>query len=136
VIPPRFFREFELPRLKRVFRAFSAAGSVANWLHIAGPARPILSLYPQAGVSIANFDYCVGPGEAQVELPGTCLDGNIRSVDFIEAAPEHVESEAISLINAFREHPGFLLSSGCEIPPESAPENIHAMVRAAGGRGV
>ena len=37
VIPPSFFREFELPRLQRVFQALSEAGAVANWLHIAGP---------------------------------------------------------------------------------------------------
>ena len=45
VIPPQFFREFELPRLKRIFEAFKESGSLANWLHIAGPVGPILPYY-------------------------------------------------------------------------------------------
>jgi len=49
VIPPSFFREFELPRLQRVFQAFSEAGAIANWLHIAGPVAPILPYYVKAG---------------------------------------------------------------------------------------
>lgn len=130
VIPPRFFRGLELPRLKRMFHAFKTAGAVANWLHIAGPTRPILSLYPQAGVEIANFDYCVSASEAQAELPETCLDGNIKSLDFIGPASAEVEAEAAHLIGAFRDRPGFILSSGCEIPPESRPENVDALVRA------
>ena len=45
VIPPGFFREFELPRLKRIFTALADEGAVANWLHIAGPVKPILPYY-------------------------------------------------------------------------------------------
>jgi uroporphyrinogen decarboxylase len=71
VIPPKFFREFELPRLKKVFRAFAGAGAVANWLHIAGPIKPIMSYYPKAGVNMANFDYCVSVEDAGNELPDT-----------------------------------------------------------------
>jgi uroporphyrinogen decarboxylase len=131
VIPPKFFREFELPRLKKVFRAFAGAGAVANWLHIAGPIKPIMSYYPKAGVNMANFDYCVSVEDAGNELPDTCLTGNIRSLAFTEARPEDIETEALNLLNAFRGRGGFILSSGCEIPPESAPENVAAMVSAA-----
>ena len=34
---------------------------------------------------------------------------------------------------AFRERSGFILSSGCEIPPESAPANIAALIAARDG---
>src|SRR3990172_10191651 len=61
VIPPKFFREFELPRLRRLFSALKSGGSLANWLHIAGPVESILPYYPEAGVEVANFDYCVDP---------------------------------------------------------------------------
>jgi len=57
VIPSGFFREFELPRLTRVFAAFKEKGAMANWLHIAGPAETIYPYYPEAGVDIANADY-------------------------------------------------------------------------------
>ncbi len=130
VVPPQFFREFELPRLTRVFKAFQEAGSFAHWLHIAGPVRPILPYYPKAGVTIANIDYCVSAAEAITALPATCVDGNIKSVLFVEGKPADVEAEAHSLLHTFGDRGGFILSSGCEIPPESAPENVAGLVNA------
>jgi uroporphyrinogen decarboxylase len=131
VVPPQFFRELELPRLRKVFSALKEAGAAANWLHIAGPAAPILPLYPRAGVNIANFDYCVDASEAWQALPRTCLDGNIRPLSFVESAPETIAAESAELLNRFERRGGFILSSGCEIPPEAKPENVAAMVAAA-----
>ncbi|MGO9568061.1 MAG: uroporphyrinogen decarboxylase family protein [Desulfomonilaceae bacterium] len=131
VIPYQFFREMELPRLRKVFTSFNQAGAAANWLHIAGPAEPILSLYPQAGVDIANIDYEVNPLDAQRALPQICLDGNIKPLAFVEATPDVIADESSRLMSLFAERGGFIMSSGCEIPPESRPENIAAMVAAA-----
>jgi len=135
VIPPNFFREFALPRLQRVFQALSEAGATANWLHIAGPAAPILHYYEKAGVHIANFDYMVSAAEAMSRLPLTCFDGNIKSLLFVEGSPAEVETEAVNLLRAFRDRRGFILSSGCEIPPEAKPENIAALAKASSGKG-
>lgn len=134
VVPPSFFREFELPRLQKVFAALSSAGSVANWIHIAGPVAQILQYYPKAGVNIANFDYMVSAEEARRRLPATCFDGNIKSLLFVEGSPAEIETEAQNLLHAFRDCRGFILSSGCEIPPEAKPENVAALVKALDGR--
>jgi uroporphyrinogen decarboxylase len=131
VIPSQFFREFEFPRLTRVFHALTDEGAAANWLHIAGPVQSILPYYAKAGVHIANFDYCVSVAEAENRLPTTCLDGNIKSLSFVEASPADIEAESRELLSGFGDRGGFVLSSGCEIPPESRPENIAAMVQAA-----
>ncbi|MGD0229024.1 MAG: uroporphyrinogen decarboxylase family protein [Syntrophorhabdales bacterium] len=130
VVPYQFFREFELPRLKTVCETFRRAGAVANWLHIAGPTQTILPFYPQAGVDIANFDYCVAPREAERCLPRACLDGNIKSLSFVEGSPEEIGAQASMLTKSFARRGGFILSSGCEIPPESRGENVAAMVEA------
>jgi uroporphyrinogen decarboxylase len=128
VIPPQFFREFELPRLKRLFTAFKSAGAHANWLHIAGPAETIYPYYPEAGVEIANLDYCVDPIRARQILPGTCLDGNLKPLSFVEASANDIAAESARLLEMFSPCGGFILSSGCEIPPESKPGNVAAMV--------
>jgi uroporphyrinogen decarboxylase len=130
VIPPQFFREFALPRLKRVFDALTEAGALANWLHIAGPAGPIIPYFSAAGVHIANFDYCVSPSEMEKKFPAICFDGNIKSLTFAEGTPEEVAAEAANLLHIFRGRRGYILSSGCEIPLESKPENIAALVKA------
>jgi uroporphyrinogen decarboxylase len=130
VIPPALFREFELPRLRQIFQALKAKGAAASWLHIAGPTVSILPYYREAGVDIANFDYCVNLPEAQRQLPQTCLDGNIKSLSFVESNPAEIRTESLKLLDYFHDRGGFILSSGCEIPPESKQENIAAMVQA------
>ncbi len=128
VITAQFFREFELPRLKKLFSALKAGGAAANWLHIAGPAESILPFYPEAGADIANFDYSVNPLRAREILPTTCLDGNIKPLSFVEGRPDEIASEATRLADLFGSRGGFILSSGCEIPPEAKPENIAALL--------
>ena len=128
VVPHQFFRELIMPHLKEIFSTFKKVGSVANWLHIAGPTSSILPYYPKIGVDIANFDYYVDPLKAQTLLPKTCLDGNIKSLSFIEATPTEITAESQQLLRVFADRGGFILSSGCEIPPESNPKNIEALV--------
>jgi uroporphyrinogen decarboxylase len=130
-VPHQFFREMEAPRLKRVFEAFRKAGACANWLHIAGPVEHILPLYGEIGVNIANFDYCVPPVSVREALPHLCLDGNIKSLDFVDSSPGAIAAQSGRLIDFFEDRGGFILSSGCEIPPESRPENVAAMVSSA-----
>jgi uroporphyrinogen decarboxylase len=131
VVPARFYRELILPRHRKIFSALKAAGSAHNWIHIAGCAAAILGFYPEVGVDIANFDFCVTPDEAQLRLPRTCLDGNVKPLLFVDGRPEDVAAESAALLDSFRDRGGFILSSGCEIPPDAKPENVKAMVEAA-----
>ena len=130
VIPPQFYRELVLPHLARLFNAFKRGGSITNWLHIAGPTVPILPFHPQAEVELANLDFCVTPLQAMEALPRTCLNGNLKPWSFVEAAAEEIAAESSRLLDLFAARGGFILSSGCEIPPESKPKNIEAMVSA------
>ncbi len=131
LVPPAFFRELLLPRLARIFEAFTAAGALGSWLHIAGPVQPILPLYRGLGVDIANLDYYVAPEEMAALAPGVCAAGNIRPMAFVLEPPETVVAEAGALIAAYRGRGGFILSSGCEIPPEANPACVGALMVAA-----
>lgn len=131
IVPPAYFQEKLLPRLKAVFAAFVAAGAAANLLNIPGRTNAILPLYPEAGVHVAVFDYPVEPEEARKALPGTCLLGNIKPFLFMDASPEEMRAEASRLLKSFEDRGGFILSSGCEVPLETRPENLDALVAAA-----
>lgn len=131
VVPAGYFREFLLPRHQDLCVAFKSAGAIANWLHIAGPVEPILGWYPEAGVDIANLDYCVDSWRAAGMLPRTVLDGTIKSLSFVLDSAEEIAVEARRLLALFADRGGFILSSGCEIPPEARPENVAALVSAA-----
>ncbi|SPF44271.1 Uroporphyrinogen-III decarboxylase [Candidatus Desulfosporosinus infrequens] len=131
VIPPSFFREMLVSRLKQIFRSFTTAGSVANFLHIAGPTKPILPYYKEAEVNLANFDYYVGSEEIKSLLPDICLCGNIKSGLFLKPDPAEIKQVAKILVDSFEERRGFILSAGCEIPPEANPKNIEVLVEVA-----
>ncbi len=78
-IPPQFFREHELPRLKTLCSDLKRRGAEAVWLHIAEDVRRILPTYKEIGIDIGNFDYPVSAAAAIESAPSVCLDGNVRS---------------------------------------------------------
>jgi uroporphyrinogen decarboxylase len=133
VVPPGLFREMIGPRLAQLFAAFAKAGAVGNWLHVAGRTAAILPRYADLGADIGNLDYCVDPGSALETLGDSrlCLDGNIKPLSFVTDSAEDVELDARRLLRLFDRRGGFILSSGCEIPPEAREANVAAMVRAA-----
>jgi uroporphyrinogen decarboxylase len=135
VVPPGLFREMIGPRLALLFSAFTRAGAVGNWLHIAGRTAPILPRYASLGADIGCFDYCVDaqPLLAAVSDGRLCLAGNVKPLSFVTDDPSGIEREAGQLLRLFDRRGGFILSSGCEIPPESRGENVAALVRAALG---
>jgi uroporphyrinogen decarboxylase len=54
---------------------------------------------------------------------------------FVEGPPEAIAERSSRLLESFSDRGGFILSSGCEIPPEARPEAIDAMVASTrGGR--
>jgi uroporphyrinogen decarboxylase len=131
VVPPALFREILAPRLRRLFQALKGPRGPVNWLHIAGPVEPILPLYPDCGVDIANIDYCVDPGRARAAVPRLCLDGNIRPLAFVDSEPGDVTAACRRVLDGAGA--GFILSSGCEIPLEARPECVQALVDSVRG---
>lgn len=131
VIPPQFFREFVAERTSRILSAFHRAGAPCCFLHITGHIEPILKYLPEADIDLLNIDYSVNPYRTRELLPDVCLNGNLKSLLFTSASPDSVISESLTLVESFAGHSGFILSSGCEIPLESNPLNIHALVSTA-----
>ena len=133
VVPPQFFRELLLPRLQRLMAGLRAAGTLATWLNIAGPTAPVLPHYAEIGAAIATFDYYLEPAAARSLLPHTCLLGNLTSLDFLAPSPQNLTAQARRLMAAFADRGGYILSSGCEIPPEAGESNIAALAAVVAG---
>jgi uroporphyrinogen-III decarboxylase len=65
-----------------------------------------------------------------------CIKGNIDPTLLVFGTPDEVEAECKRLIDGCAPGGGFILSSGCEAPPNARPENIRAMLRCAVEYGV
>jgi uroporphyrinogen decarboxylase len=131
VMPPALFKEIEVPALAQLNRAILDAGALGTWIHVAGPTTRILPYFGRIGVSVANFDYDVSPGDVAKALPDMCLDGNIKSLSFCLSSPKEIRAKSEELLKTFENRGGFILSSGCEIPLEANPECVRALVDAA-----
>ncbi len=132
VIPRGIFEAFELPNLKKVFMAFRRAGSPVNWMSIAGNTSTILSLFPAAHVNLATIDYSVSLEYVRRMLPELAINGNIKPFFFNTLHEEGMREEVLRIIREIGDSRGFILGSGCEIPLESKPENLIALVRGVG----
>jgi uroporphyrinogen decarboxylase len=134
VVPPGLFRELIGPRIAATFAAFREAGAIGNWLHVAGRTGAILPRYAGLGADIGCFDYCVDPRTlvpALDEGARLSLAGNVRPLAFVTADAAEIERDSAELLRLFDRRGGFILSSGCEIPPEAREPNVAAMVRTA-----
>jgi uroporphyrinogen decarboxylase len=62
-----------------------------------------------------------------------CLMGNVRPAEtLLGGTPEAVRREAAQCIADGRGNPGgFILATGCEVPIETPPENIDALIAVA-----
>jgi len=133
VVPAGLFRELIGPRVARLAAAFKQAGAKANWLHIAGQTRAILPLYSSFGIDIGNIDYCVDLDSLDGAMGNNplCLDGNVKSMSFVTDTASSIRACADGLLARFDGRGGFILSSGCEIPPEAEEANVAALIAAA-----
>ncbi len=133
IVPAGMFREMIGPRVAHLAAAFKRAEAKASWLHIAGQTAAILPLYSALGIDIGNVDYCVDLDKLRDTLSENtlCLNGNIKPLSFVTDDADSIRQAADALLARFDGRGGFILSSGCEIPPEADEANVAAMVGAA-----
>lgn len=70
--------------------------------------------------------------DALKEVPADALAmGNLDPVSvFKMGTPESMHKDTLELLEATKEYPNFVLSSGCDVPPHTALENIDAFYEA------
>jgi len=126
------FIKFAFPALKEVVRRLHAAIDVPVFLHICGKTTHIVDCMAATGADALELDFQNDFGEMK-RLVGSqvCLEGNLDPAGvLLRGTAETVYSRSRELIQCAGPG-GFILSSGCEVPRDTPPENIDAMVRAS-----
>jgi uroporphyrinogen decarboxylase len=134
LISPRHFKEFVTPYLKRMADHIHAnGGGLPAVLHICGNSRPNWQPMLEADWDIWSIDSPVDIGEVKATAGHrVCLVGNVSTTILLKGTPEQVDAEAQEICSkAMGSGCGFILGSGCEIPLETPPENIDALINAA-----
>lgn len=131
LISDRVFRTFSLPYLQPLI-GWAKEHGVYTWLHICGNTTDKLESIAETGASCFSLDYKVNLAEAKEKIGGrVALAGNIDPVSILnQKGPDDVRAAARACIEAAAGGGGFVLTSGCDLPPTISMENLQAMLSA------
>ena len=127
---PKYYREFLFPRQLRVVESIRKAHpGVIVRLHMCGNTDSLIAQMKQLPVQIFELDSPTNLAAARACLgPDRVILGNVSTItDMLEGTPEHVyeaSRECHRTCGKFH-----IVGTGCEVPPTTPPENLHAMVR-------
>lgn len=137
MISPAIYEKYVFPYEAKVFGAINPViherGGV-TLLHICGDTTRILPLMSRTGADILEIDSLVDIGRSRAEFGSrVAFMGNIEpSRVLFQGTPESVYAECAACLRAAKaDEGGFILGSGCEVPPNAPLENLRAMIRAA-----
>ncbi|MBQ2955564.1 MAG: uroporphyrinogen decarboxylase family protein [Clostridia bacterium] len=122
------YRELIVPAERKVIEAIQKHGAACK-LHICGNTTHILDQMIDTGAKIVDIDYMVDYGSAVVLSAGrTSICGNIDPVSvFLSGTEEKLIAEVQKCMDAMDEKA--LISSGCEVPRYTRPEQMKALAR-------
>jgi uroporphyrinogen decarboxylase len=135
VISPAQFEEFAKPPLKTLIEGLHSAfpeKDIPVRLHICGDTTPIHDLMMETGADILSLDQAVDLQLAkECTFQQVCLMGNVDPSRLYQGTPEEIKELSKKCIEDAGEGGGFILASGCEIPPDCPSDNVKMLIKAA-----
>jgi uroporphyrinogen decarboxylase len=131
MLGPRDLETLLLPRLRAISRQIRDADAIAM-LHVCGDCQVSLPLLAHSGFSVLSLDSPVDLLAARRETrTRVALMGNLDVRHLLpRGTPTTVSHAAGALVRAMGSNGGFILSTGCEIPPETPRANMAELMRA------
>ncbi len=135
LISPNQFAEFSLPYIQQVSAAVSGMGIRSFSAHLCG--NHTLNLPHWAKVDFGQPGF-ISIG-SQIDVADAVhhlgerniIAGNIDTAEIMQESAEHVRGLCKDAIEkGMKGKRGFVLMCGCEVPPQTPPENVATMVEA------
>ena len=128
LLSPSLMEEFAAPYMKKIVDAVQTDDFLVIY-HNCGDA--ILNLAEgivSSGAAAYHFGNAVDMKAMLEKMPSDVpVFGNIDPVgEFRNGTPESIAKATETLLETCKEHPNFIISSGCDIPPMAKWENIDA----------
>ena len=123
LVGPQIYQEFVWPYEKKLVDGIHAMGGRVR-LHICGNTTPLLKHIGELDCDIVDLDSMVSIEQARNEMgPDQILLGNANPVTIVRGgSPEDI----FNTLQACAETagPNYIIGAGCEIPVDTAPENV------------
>ena len=122
----RQYQEFILPYEKLLIDAVRKTGAPVK-LHICGNITHLLNDIASLNADVIDIDWMVDLREARRILgPTVCLCGNFDPVTvLLQSTPEAVKQACLRCLREAQSP--YVLSPGCEVPPDTPAENFAAL---------
>jgi uroporphyrinogen decarboxylase len=135
IISPKQFEQFALPYIKETNEQMLALGVKHILYHICGEQNanmPLWAQIPMGNPGLVTFGHQVALTKAIEYFGESCIVlGNVNSSLIQTGTPQQVYEACRDAILEAKDAPrGFMLMSGCELPPMSGPYNVHMMKKA------
>ena len=132
LLSPELFQEFSAPYVKKIMEALEDDDFLVMY-HNCGNVRPLIGLVGELGSRAYSLGNIVDMEKMIPSLPEEAvIMGNVDPAGIIcQGTPEIVREETLKLLEKCGKYKNFVLSSGCDIPPQSPMENIQAFFDAA-----
>jgi uroporphyrinogen decarboxylase len=126
MLSPDAFWKFSGQFLKRIIEQTS----VIPVLHICGNTTHLISSMVQTNAQVLSLDSLVDlPTIARSVPESVFLSGNIDPVRvMLQGTPTQVRQETSRLLEQMAPFPNFILSTGCDLPPETPMQNIESFM--------
>ncbi len=132
IISPVFYREKVLPHQQKLVKELRDYGAKYVLVHICGDITNIIPDILETNCDIIDIDWQVAMGQAKNIVDGKAtIRGNINPALLVEATPENIYQESVTIIKDAGSGGGLILAAGCDVMTNTPPENIKAMVQAS-----
>jgi len=128
ILSPKHFKEFSGEYVKKIRSQLH----VPSILHICGNTNHLLKEMAATEVDALSLDYPVDLRQAASIVPAdVVLIGNLNPVEMTRWSVEEVSKQTRILLEKMKGVDNFILSSGCDLPPETPIENVQTLVSTA-----
>ena len=132
LLSPDLIEEMAVPYVKQVIDAVQDDNFMVLLHNCGNSVSRALPQWAKCGAMAYHFGNAVDMKDIVAGMPSDVLVmGNVDpSSQFRNGTPESVHNRTIEVMEACCDHPNFIISSGCDIPPASSWDNIDAFFQA------
>ncbi len=125
LVSPDFYGQHVYPRVRRMVDAIHGAGAAVR-LHVCGDTSHLLRTFGELGADILEIDFPVPFGDVRPRVgPQATLLGNLHPVAAVrDSSPERIRADLARCYEVAG--PRYIVGAGCELPPDTSPENLRA----------
>lgn len=133
LLSPELAETFSEPYVRRIVEAVQDDEFLVIYHNCGGNTVLMADSILRTGAAAYHFGNAISMADMMPKIPENIIAmGNIAPSDqFLNGTPESVRAATLGLMEALcPKYPNFLISSGCDIPPSTKWENIHAFFQA------